>query len=95
MDTVEYGKTNIVSGQRRRHALTSDSKAAADVNKLLFEDDEVRRDLTGHESVTRGVVAMYGAPGFATTSLSFLIAVYANDFYGKRSLIGRNGLTLD
>jgi len=23
----------------------------------------------------------YGAPGFATTSLSFLIAVYANDFY--------------
>lgn len=23
----------------------------------------------------------YGLPGFATTSLSFLIAVYANDFY--------------
>lgn len=31
--------------------------------------------------VSKRVQFSYGAPGFATTSLSFLISVYANDFY--------------
>ena len=31
--------------------------------------------------VGKWVKIAYGLPGFATTSLSFLIAVYANDFY--------------
>ena len=33
------------------------------------------------DKVSKRVVFSYGAPGFATTSLSFLISVYANDFY--------------
>lgn len=33
------------------------------------------------DRVSKRVQFSYGAPGFATTSLSFLISVYANDFY--------------
>ena len=38
-------------------------------------------ELVAEDIVSVRTKFSYGAPGFATTSLSFLISVYANDFY--------------
>lgn len=51
-------------------------------NEELFNDQNVIKDLDEHNSLSQKITLLYAAPGFATTSLSFLIAVYANDFYG-------------
>lgn len=74
---------DTISPTHRRNAIHPHEEVSIALNKLLWEDAEVRKDLEGHETVSGWLVFMYGAPGFATTSLSFLIAVYANDFYGR------------